>query len=319
MRVKVTLKEQYAQNWRNWKSFPRPIKKTYKDNKLLARIKIAKSLIENGHIQVKFKTLTNPGLKVEPNAWTRRTNIHMTYDYSSLNAYLFHFPTWRRPLNFVKKENSKVYPKGTDEWLFDFIQYMPARRTKHYKHKKFINKTHNDDLKSLDHIIFKAGWANSIKHARHLIRQAQISVDGVKVYNFKFIPNKGSLITNLTPDSIFNYYRQRYHANFRTKRSIPVIPKRKKRGWKKKLLRLTKKNNSIMQYLSDPSSNKFSLFLPEKTKTNTCRPFIIKNIWLRYTDVVILENIKRYSYITYPFAIQPQYITKTNFNQVLYL
>lgn len=247
MRVKITLKEQYAQNWKNWKAFPRPIKKTYGDNqnKLVARIKIAKSLIENGHIQVKFKTLTNPGLKVYANAWTRRTNVHMTYDYSNLNSYLFHFPTWRRPLNFVKPTKKgqipKIYPTGSHEWLFDYIKYMPARRTKHYKHQKFIKRTHNDDIQSLDYIVFKAGWANSIKHARHLIRNQKFHVDGVKIINSKFIPNKGSLITNLNPDSIFNYYTQKYHANLRTKKTISIIPKYKKKRLKNKSYKINKK------------------------------------------------------------------------------
>jgi hypothetical protein len=84
---------------------------------------LAKSLLEKGHIQVKFKTFTNPGLKIEPNAWTRRTNLHMSYDYSRLNAYLFHFEVWRKPLNFVrppkKGQPPKRYPLGTDEWWFD--------------------------------------------------------------------------------------------------------------------------------------------------------------------------------------------------------
>lgn len=211
--MRISLKEEYAKNWRNWKSFPRG-----RSLQLVNKIKLAKSLIEKGHIQVKFKTFTNPGLKIEPNAWTRRTNLHMSYDYSRLNAYLFHFEVWRKPLNFVrppkKGQPPKIYPLGTDEWWFDLVNYMPPRRTSNYKHKRFINKTYNENLKSLDYLTFKAGWANSIKNARHLIRQAQINVDGIKVYNYKFIPKKGSLITNLAPDSIFSYYKQKYHANF---------------------------------------------------------------------------------------------------------
>jgi len=288
--MRITLKEQYAQNWKNWKAFPRPIKETHSKTKLQARIKIAKSLIENGHVEVKFKTLTNPGLKVHPKVWTRRANIHMTYEYSNLNAYLFHFPTWRRPLNFVKPTKKgqipKVYPKGTDEWLFKYIKYMPARRTKHYKHKRFIKATYNDDMQSLDYIIFKAGWANSIKHARHLIRKAQITVDGVKVYNFKFIPNKGSLITNLSPDSLFNYYRQKYHANFRKGSLTKIFIKRGKK------FRILPSITSAMDRAPDPAY---------------------------FRRFKVLRKLSHYECISYPFAIQPQYITKTNFNQILYL
>ena len=56
-----------------------------------------------------------------------------------------------------KGQSPKRYPVGTDEWWFDLVNYMPARRTSNYKHKRFINKTYNKNLKSLDYLTFKAG------------------------------------------------------------------------------------------------------------------------------------------------------------------
>ena len=50
--MRITLKDHYANNWRNWRNYPRPIDQQQKN-------KLAKSLIVNGHIQVRFKKNTN--------------------------------------------------------------------------------------------------------------------------------------------------------------------------------------------------------------------------------------------------------------------
>ena len=233
--MRITLKDHYANNWRNWKNYPRPIQHQQK-------IKLTKSLIENGHIQVRFKKNTNPGTKIDPKNWTTRINSHVKYQYSLLNTYIFHFPQWRKPVH-----------------QDDFKIIRPPRRTSTYKHKIFLNKNYNKNCATLDYIIFKAGWANSIKNARHLIRQAQITVNNIKIFNYKFIPNKASIVTNLKPDSIFHYYKQKYYATFRLKNHRSKT-QRKRNNWK-----------------------------PSKV---------------------------RFAFIRYPFAIQPNSITKINFNSI---
>ena len=189
--MRITLKDHYANNWRNWRNYPRPLDQHKK-------IKLAKSLIVNGNIQIRFKKNTNPATKIHPNNWTTRINPHVKNDYSLLNTYLFHFPQWRKPIH-----------------QDDSITIRPPRRTSTYKHKLFIKNKYNQHSGTLDYLVFKAGWANSIQNARQLIRQAQITVNNITIFNYKFEPNKASIIKNLKPDSIFHYYKQKYYATFR--------------------------------------------------------------------------------------------------------
>jgi len=236
--MRITLKDHYANNWRNWRNYPRPIDQQQKN-------KLAKSLIENGHIQVRFKKNTNPATKIHPNNWTTRINPYLKYDYSLLNVYLFHFPQWKKPLH-----------------QYDNITIRPPRRTSTYKHKLFLKKNYNEDSHTLDFLVFKAGWANSIKNARHLIRQAQITVNNISIFNHKFEPKKASIIKNLNPNSIFHYYKQKYHATFRYRK----------------------------------------FYRPKKFKSHRHR--LIFKLRMQFTR--------------YPFAIQPNYMTKINFNKVYY-
>jgi ribosomal protein S4 len=188
--MKLNLKEIVTNNSRNWNDFNHPVS-------LKTKHKIARSLIKDKNIKVSNKIVTNPDMLFHPNVRVQKFKYNTKLNYYWDNLYMWNTSEFERPL----VENN------------DSILYSP-RRTSTYKYNMFLNKTSIKKAHTLDYIVFYGGWVKSIKESQHIIKQGVILCDGKVIKNNTFRPKKGSVITNLKPNSIFKYYIQRYHATY---------------------------------------------------------------------------------------------------------
>jgi hypothetical protein len=294
--MRINIKDLYINELKNWQFYPHRLKNKQK-------LQIASSLIEKGHVKLKYQKITNPNFKVPNNSWTQRHHLDSKYDYSLINTYLYRsqLRQWKRPY------------QETDTTLI----YRPRRETT-YQHKLHLQNTSKEKHDTLDYIIFLSGWASSIKHASHLIRQGNFTLNSRIIKNPKLVPQKGSLLVNLNPLYLFQYFRQRYYAT-----NITTV------YWKKWTQR---RSNISLQSKDTIQKNPTSALKRLHTLKKLLNLFKVKSRkkfrWKikmkkgrkRTTPKQLQKTIpkRRSRYFRYPFAVQPLNITKIAPNKVIF-
>ena len=203
------------------------------------QLKLSKLLIHNNNIQVNFKTLNYPYLKINDKAFVRKINLRTEYDTSYYNIfkYLQFFKRIQYPSRF--DSNQPIFQRYTDP--NDIVKkklVKRPRKTTTYQHKLFLKKNPIKHSNNLDLIVFQAGFAKSLKEARHLIKQGYILVNNRKITSINYIPKNGETITNNHPTALFNYFNQKYLASIPKWSRIRKVRRKKhnKRKFKTKLL-----------------------------------------------------------------------------------
>lgn len=220
--MKLTIKQIYSNNFKNWKYFNHNINSNLK-------LKITKQLIKNNGVTVRNKTISNPNLLLTQNTKVFRNKFNGNLSYNWHNIYILHSNRYIHPWKDTKYQTI----------------YSPRKSTT-YQNKMILKRNTIKINTTLDYIIFSAGWCQSIQQAKHLIKLGYIKVDNkiIKSYNYK--PKKGQILFNLNPNSIFRYYYQRYYATMILNRNIQKYNSNKIKTWNQiSNIKYKPKNNKL--------------------------------------------------------------------------
>lgn len=200
---------------------------------------ITENLIKKGYVTVNYKKIKDPSYQVS------NSKFYDQETYFSLNIFV-QKDKISQESSLLNVFNSRADFK-TIVYEDDHVKFQTPKRRKTTSHSKVSVQF------TLDHLVYKAGFCNSISQAKQMIKEGHILVNGNVLKRPNFIPKKGSVLQTNHPKSIFYYFKQKYYATT-----------------------LTKTVNSTQ------------------------------------------DSLKYVDYKRYFFAIQPPYLTKLDFNKVLF-
>lgn len=159
--------------------------------------KIAKLLIHNQNIQLNRKIENYPYLKIKEQSFVKRVNLNPEYATSYFNMFKYLAPVWKR--------------RQLPDPELGVIINAPRKSTT-YQYKMRLNKNPLKLSKTLDLLIFQAGFARSLKEGQHFIKQGYIYVNDQKITKINYVNQSGDVIVNYHPASLLTYFNQKYLA-----------------------------------------------------------------------------------------------------------